>query len=174
LKDNYIFAQQQMCTKLAIISPLINLNACCTEIFLKSNNILQEFENEFGKLKIGMEEPIHKDPNIATWIWEKSIPFTDVANKIAKINKGKIATCTYRLSIGAILFTRNFWKEIGYFTVAEIGSMGAEEEQVNAYCTNKMYSIIISEDILAGHLGFFNQKDACEIFYGSHKKEIVE
>lgn len=71
------------------------------------------------------------------------------------------------------MFTRDFWDEIGYFEVSEIGGMGAEEEQVNAYCINKMYSIVLAEDTLAGHLGFFHQKDVCKQFYKNNlHKEI--
>lgn len=174
LKENYIAAQLQLHTKVGLVTPILNVNACGTSIFLNTIGMMEEYENKFDKLKIGMNEPIHKNPDVAEWIWEKTIPFSDVASLVEEKNSGKVKVCSYRLSIGAILFTREFWDEIGYFRVAEIGCMGAEEEQVNSYCMNNMYSIVIAEDTLAGHLGFFHQKESCRKFYEKHKKQILE
>ena len=46
------------------------------------------------------------------------------------------------------------------------------EEQMNAYCINNMRSIIIAEDVLVGHLGFYRQKDACKTFFEEHYNDI--
>lgn len=91
---------------------------------------------------------------LAELILKNTIPFDKVARSISEKNKDIIKVCSYKLIIGAILFSRQFWNEIGYFKVAEIGCMGAEEELVNSYCMNIMYSIVIAEDTLAGHLVF--------------------
>lgn len=76
--------------------------------------------------------------------------------------------------IADLRYSHSITHEIGYFKVAGIGCMGAEEEQLNSYCMNNMYSIVIAEDTLAGHLGFFHQKEACRKFYEKHKKQILE
>ena len=50
--------------------------------------------------------------------------------------------------------------------------MAIEERQMNAYCINNMLSIVISDDIFVGHLGFYTQKDICKKFYTEHIKEL--
>lgn len=172
LKKSYASAQEQLNTKIGVISPLLNVNACGVSSFLNTLEITGKFESQFGKLRIGLEEYIHKNPDVAKWLWERSVPFDAVSKKIEVLNSGKVKVCPYRLSIGAILFTREFWEEIGCFQVSGIGYMGIEEEQVNAYCVNKMYSVVMALDTFAGHLGFFSQKEICKIFYEENKNEI--
>lgn len=87
-------------------------------------------------------------------------------------NRGKFCECNVRFSVGAVLFTRDYWKKLGGFIVKAEGIMAAEEEQMNAFCFNNMLSIILSTDTFVGHLGFWKQKDACHSFYLNHEDEI--
>ena len=177
LKKAYIKADNTTFYKVGFIGPLININGYCTPIFLKSIDSYEEYVNKFGEYKIdGLNDfetnLIHKDPNVATFIWSKSIPFDEVSSNVYIRNEGKYSICPVRFSIGAILFSRSYWERIGTFKVGRIGSMGVEEEQVCAYGINTFYPIYVAEDVLVGHLGFYTQKKACEEFYLKNYEQI--
>ena len=143
--------------------------------FLDSINVREEFEETFGKQFFTdnfQDAIVHKDSKVAIWLWEHSLPFDRVADYIRKTYHGKRGLCSLRFSVGAVMFDRKFWEDLGYFDVRFIGGMALEEEQMNAYCINNMRSIIIAEDVLVGHLGFYRQKDACKTFFEEHYNDI--
>ena len=69
--------------------------------------------------------------------------------------------CPYRFSIGAILFEKSLWEEMQYFSVEKnsIG-MGADEEQLDTYCFLHSKPLMVSENIVVGHLSFSKQNQA--------------
>lgn len=170
--NTYHKAKKSCCKSIGFLVPLINLNAGGVKIFLETIHAYDKFEKQFGKLTIGLEEPIHKSPEVAEFIWANSIPFDKVATLVEERNSEKFCECNVRFSIGAVLFTRDYWKKLGGFVVKTEGIMAAEEEQMNAFCFNNMLSIIISTDTFVGHLGFWKQKKACRSFYINHEKDI--
>lgn len=173
MKETYCRAEAECAQNIGFVGPLLNLNACCTPIFIKTINAEEEYANKYGKLKIGLEYELHTGIDTALWIWEKSVPFDKVAKQIRISNKEKYSIGKYRYSIGAILFKRSFWKEIGYFVVGSDGESGMEEAQICSYCMNSMRAIVIAEDIFVGHLGFFRQKEAVRSFFEKNKDSIM-
>lgn len=174
LKRCYLEADSKSMYKQGVISPLLNLNAVGLPLFLNTFNLLSEYQSQFGNFKIRFEDSedldiVHKSPDVALFVWKHSIPFDDVSKEIEIKNKGKYSFAPIRLSIGAILIKRTFWEQIGYFKVGSIGDMGVEEVQICSYCMTKMYSITIAEDVFAGHLGFFRQKETCHRFFEENK-----
>lgn len=175
LKKGYNEAEKQLFAQIGFVTPLLNLNAACVHLFLESIGKLEEMYAKFGDVKIRfpneIDDPIHRSEDFARWIWNISLPFNDVAQEIETINVNKIYQANVRLSIGAILITRDYWNKIGYFEVARMGAMGVEEGQMNAYSFNFMQAIAIIGDTFAGHLGFFSQKNACrELFENNLQK----
>ena len=174
LKHGYIRSEKAINRNIGFVGPLINLNACCTGIFLETINKSEEFASIFGPLRIGMNEKIHMDADMAEWIWKNTLPFDEVSKKIEECNKNQYAIASYRYSIGAILFKREWWKEIGYFATGADGVTGLEEVQVCAHCMNNMEAIVIVEDCLVGHLGFYRQKDKIHEFYKENIHNIIK
>lgn len=170
--DTYQRAEKSYYKRIGFLAPLINLNAGGIKIFLETVDAYDEYKERFGKSIIGLEDPIHKSPEVAEFIWKQSISFDKVANIVESKNRGKFCECNVRFSVGAVLFTRDYWKKLGGFIVKAEGIMAAEEEQMNAFCFNNMLSIILSTDTFVGHLGFWKQKDACHSFYLNHEDEI--
>lgn len=173
LKNGYKKAEKEINRKIGFAGPLINLNACCTEFFIETINKSKEFADIFGPLRIGLEEKIHTDVDMAEWIWENTLPFDEVSKIIEERNKNQYAIACYRYSIGAILFKREWWEEIGYFSTGADGVTGLEEVQVCAHCMNNMEAIVIIKDCLAGHLGFYRQKNKIREFYNDNFNSIV-
>jgi hypothetical protein len=173
IKNGYSSAERSLFAQIGFVTPLINLNAACVSYFLDSIGKTDEMKEHFGDIHIRFPkevgDPVHKSCDFAKWIWEQSMPFDVVSKKIEEINKGKIFQANIRLSIGAILFTRQYWESIGCFDVADVGSMGVEEVQMNTFSFIYMQAIAIIGDTFAGHLGFYSQKQACKDFYEKNK-----
>ena len=174
LKNGYYLAEQKLFSQIGFVTPLLNLNAACVYNFLESVDKIKTMNDLFGEVKIRWpnEDLVHGSEEFAKWIWTLSVPFDDVAKKIEMRNKNKIYQANIRLSIGAILFTRDYWNRIGGFEVARIGAMGVEETQMNAYSFTRMQAIAIVGDTFAGHLGFYSQKEACKEFFINNRMLI--
>lgn len=160
---------------LGFLGPLINVNGYGYNVFIDNIGTRDEFEQKYGKQCFSehfMKDPIHHSPELGVWIWNHTIPFDDTAKTIRELNSGKRGLCTFRFSVGAVMFSRSFWEQIGYFDVNFIGAMGLEEDQMNAYCMNNFRSIIIAEDVLVGHLGFGSQKEAVKEFFLKNYEQI--
>lgn len=166
LKDGYLLAEKELFAQIGFVSPLINLNAACVLHYLQSIEKIDEMHEKFGDVKIRFPklegDPIHRSEDFAKWLWSVSLPFDNVANEIERVNKNKIFQANVRISIGAILFTRDYWEEINYFDVATSGAKGVEEVQMNEHSFNNMQAIAIIGDTFVGHLGFYSQKQACK------------
>lgn len=179
MKRAYSNALKDLYYPVSFLSPLINLNAGGFRRFLETIDKWGEFKEKFPSryyfnlCSLSPEiDIIHQNTEAAKYIWKNSIPFDKVAKKIEERNQHKYSVCPIRMSIGAILFTREKWEEWGYFDVKGVGEMGAEERQVCAYSINSMQTIIIVEDVFVGHLGFYTQKETCHQFFDEHIKEI--
>ena len=176
MKTSYLNYTKESYYPIGFISPLINVNAGGFRIFLESigkwDDFVKKFPNRYYWGIHDSDDIIHRNKLVAEYLWSLSIPFDQTASMIEERNKQKYSVCPIRMSIGSILFTRNKWKEWGYFEVKGIGVMGAEEAQICAYTINYMQSIVIAEDVFAGHLGFFRQKNVCRKFFEEHINEI--
>lgn len=176
MKKTWSRATHESYYPIGFVSPLINLNAGGFRIFLESIDQWNDFSARFPSQHYWsgdmLGDYVHKNTSVAMYIWEKSVPFDDVAKSIDETNRGEYSICPIRMSIGAIMFTRDKWEEWKYFEVAGIGAMGREEEQICAHTINNMQVIIIAEDVFAGHLGFYWQKEKCLKFYTEHINDI--
>lgn len=179
MKNAYVRAENDCFYPIGIVSALINLNAGGFKLFLQSLGEWSDFEKRFKSryyfnlLSQSREvDLIHKNEDVAQYIWEKTIPFDSKSATIQRQNKGKYSVCPIRMSIGAILFVRKSWENWGGFTVKGEGKLGVEEEQICGNIINDMQVIIIAEDTLVGHLGFNKQKNTCKHFFEEHINEI--
>lgn len=179
MKEAWLKAECSMPVTPAILAPCINVNAYGVIPFMRALKIENEYIDKFGRFAFGAPygklyhgDKIHADPDVGKWIWEKSIPFDEVATVVSRANKNKIGWCPNRFSIGAILLKREFWNLIGGFEVGTEGEMGLEEVQINAFCASKNCGIFVAEDIFVGHLGFGRQKEIVKKFYFANKRKI--
>lgn len=174
MKAAYVRSEEDDACNMQVgfVAPLININAFGAKPFLKTISKYDEYISKFGELQVGLKEPIHMSKEVAKWIWQQSIPFDKVAEIVENENKEKIAVCPHRFSIGAILFKRSFWDDLGAFVVDLEMAMGVEERQVCAFCMNEMRGIYIAMDTFVGHLGFQYQKQEVKEFFIDNIKDI--
>ena len=141
--------------KPGISAPVINVNGYGYIEFLKELGISQEYANKFGELRQAADKiHAHHDGEAALWLWERSLPFDDMVRRFAKL-EFKYSTCPHRFSIGAILFERSFWADMGGLAVSEqLGTLGYDEEILCKYCLNSSEVIVVLHNIFVGHFAF--------------------
>lgn len=165
-------ADDSLIYKVGFLAPLINVNANGLEPFLRALGEVDSFTDRFGRLRVTYDEKdiIHQSPELAKWIWERSVPFDKVASLIRQKNEGQFLIVPIRFSIGAIFFSRDIWQSMGGFKVGLRAALGFEEVQFCNYCQNYRYAMAVATDVFVGHLGFFPQKQVCHDFFD---KEFV-
>lgn len=153
-----------------IIVPMININLATQFDFLETLNLLHKYEDIHGIYKIGLNYMWNSSESAEFFTRIIENNFNQISNQIYNKNKNQIKPLAVRYSIGACYFTREYWENMGYFLVGEIGEMGLEETQVCGFSVNQWVPIICSLESFAGHLGYFKQKERCKSIFMSNPK----
>lgn len=148
------------------LAPMIPLNGFCYRPLLVRLGLIDEFEQTFGRAQIGTSNlPVHLDPDIAQWIWERTTPLADTAASLNRLGRERL-TCPIQFSIGLIVFERAFWESIGYLSVnrrrilSGISSLGGDEAYLCAAALCASRPAIVTTATVAGHFSFGPQYDA--------------
>ena len=109
---------------ISIGSVVIPVNGFGWKIFLEKMDLVSEFYKKFPDLSIiqgCMETAVWKNPKVAQFMWEHSLPLDTIANKFINSQNEKFEDyeVQYRYSIGAITFTHDFWKKMGGWKIDE-------------------------------------------------------
>ena len=162
------------------VVPLINVNCTTYRTVLERAGKLDEYEKKFGKAVItnGLHHHKHvlENPEIAKFIW-KSVD-------IDKYQTGffnECIPCPTRFSIGLILFTREVWEMMEHFTV-ELDAeedyrrkgLGTDEKDLCKFAMMKAMPMMISPNVLVGHLGYGPQTPAMLQFFEQNRKYFVK
>ena len=137
------------------LAPMLNVNGYSYIPLLKKLRKLEQYEEKFGRAIFEtFSAPIRMQASAAIFMWENIFPI-DQINKNFMEDKVTYSVCPIRFSIGAIMFTREIWSQMGGFLVGLAGDLGVEEAEFCKYCLDTAQVIVISENVLAGHLGFY-------------------
>ncbi|QNK58369.1 hypothetical protein [Paenibacillus sp. PAMC21692] len=147
------------------VAPLINVNGYSYVEFLKILGIQNKYKEIFGELIYSANEiKCHTDGNAAVWLWEHSLPFENIAEKLSE-NQFNYSVVPHRFSIGAILFKRSFWREIGGFLYsAKEGILGTDEAELCRRCMDASKVMCVAHNVFAGHFSFYHQEDDMKQF----------
>ncbi len=163
--------------KVGFVCPLIPINGFGNLEVLKRFNAVETYSKKFEKplYAAGRERLIECDPNTALFMWGKDgyLPNIDEMNKILSKDKFSYVACPIRFSIGAIMFKREFFYDMGSFIVKSGSCLGADEEQMCNYAVASSHAIIVSKNTLVGHLSFGNQNKTMQEYYLDHP-EVFE
>jgi hypothetical protein len=159
LLEGYLFIQEEGLYEPGICSPLINVNGYSYISFLRTINADDEYRVKFGELKhAGRGVKASYDGEAAKWLWEKSLPFDEIAHYI-KSQPFKYSAVPHRFSIGAILFEREFWEAVGGLRNPLIGSgLGLDEEYLCKDCVEMSRPMFVIHNLFAGHFSFGPQE----------------
>lgn len=76
--------------------------------------------------------------------------------------------CPIRFSIGAILFPRELWRQMEYFPVSRNTGLGEDEIYICQYCFQHSRPLMVSENVVVGHLAFTHQNAGMKEYYLRH------
>lgn len=159
-----------------VIAPLIPLNGYGHVRILEKVEATKAYKDRFGILKYaaGNEKEIEGNPAVARFMWGDGgiVPTIDEMNERFAAKELEIRACSIRFSIGAILFKREFWEAMGHFTVYKGPGMGLDEVQLCQYCITNSRPIMVSENIVVGHLSFGPQNNSMKDYYYEHPEKF--
>jgi len=143
------------------MAPLINVNGFSYVDFLQEMGLVAAYQERFGlAIRTGTGVPVMDDGAAAQWLWERSVPFDEIAARFRAREPG-YSTVPHRFSIGAILFERAFWAEIGGLLVRPPqGTLGVDEGHLCKQCVDRSRVMCVADNVFAGHFAYGPQ-DAC-------------
>lgn len=161
LLEGYLYVKNEGLYNPGFCAPLLNVNGYSYVHFLRMMNIDDEYKAKFCELKhAATGVKAFDDGEAAKWLWEKSLPFDEVADYIGS-QSFKYSTSPHRFSIGAILFERKFWEAIGGFrTPFKQGGLGMDEAYICRECIQLSRVMVVIHNVFAGHFSFGPQASA--------------
>lgn len=149
-----------------VVSPIVNVNGFSYRPFLERIGAVEEYRAAFGTLaSAGAGIPIQNDGAAARWVWERSLPFDELAARFAAAPFG-YAPVPHRFSIGVILFRRALWADMGGFLAMFVGpGIGADEAHLCMHCVDNSQIVAVLDNALAGHWCFGPQEAAMRPAY---------
>ncbi len=160
-----------------VMAPLIPLNGYGYVRILQKLNLMDIFTKRFGvpKHRRTDDSPIENDCQIAKFFWgeEGIVPSIDEMNARFSCEPREERVCGIQFSIGAILFSREYWEKIHYFPVSRIRNLGTDERYLCQVCCTSSRPLMVSENVVVGHLGFQNQNHCMKDYYLAHKKLFI-
>lgn len=179
LKEAYLLAQEGDYVP-GVIAPLIPVNGYGHKRILNKLNLEELYLEKFGEVSkhmAGHARFVESNPDVAKFFWGEGgyVPTIDELNEKFSKEEKIVNPCSIRFSIGAIMFERKLWEEMKYFNVSFKGnSLGKDEEQLCNYCNITSQPIMVSENVVVGHLSFGPQNNAMFEFYNEHKDKFLK
>lgn len=153
-----------------VMAPMLNINGFSYARIIEKLKLKRIYEQRFGLFKYatGPQNAIENNVELAKFMWGKDniVPSIDELNK--KFSKEPLSEipCPFRFSIGAILFERRLWEDMGFFNVnRKTNGMGEDEVELDTFCCMSSRIIMVSENIVVGHLSFGPQNEEMKKYY---------
>ncbi len=162
------------------IAPLIPINGFGHTVILEKLNLKEKYEELFEPviMECGPKRQIENNPETAKFMWGKDnfVPQIDDLDRMLSKNEYETRTCPIRFSIGAILFDRETWVDMGYFNPGTGNGMGCDEIQICKYSKVNSKPIVVSCNTAVGHLSFGKQNPFMKEYFLNNKQvfEIKE
>jgi hypothetical protein len=159
LLDGYRAVEAQGDHVPGFVAPVLNVNGFSYVRFLATVGALEDYRAAFGRTTSAAAGiPVHGDGDVARWVWERSLPFDAVAARIHAAPFG-YSTVPHRFSIGAILFRRRLWEEMGGFLSNLVPpGLGADEAHICMHCVDTSQVMAVLDNAFAGHWCFGPQE----------------
>ncbi|MBQ7227751.1 MAG: hypothetical protein IJX05_05070 [Clostridia bacterium] len=151
-----------------VIAPILPINGYGHMRILEKLNLIELYAEKFEKPKYlaGPSRQIENNSEVADFFWNgEYVPNIDELNKRFASEPISERPCAIRFSIGAIMFERSLWDEMNYFIVGKGNAMGLDEEYLCQYCMINSRPIMVSENIVVGHLSFGLQNNYMRDYY---------
>lgn len=165
--------------EIGFVCPLINVNGYSYVRVLEKLNLIGHWEKYFNECMhtdgIHHHMDIWKNGNAAKFMWGEDCPELNDLDAVAeKFNSeaDSYSLCNTRFSIGAILFTRKAWEEMGHFPVDNSIGLGADEEAICHWCMFSARAIVVDENTIVGHLSYGPQNAVMLEYYKNNRHKF--
>jgi len=158
LYDGYGKAERLMPYHIGIIAPLIPLNEYGYRFVLQKYGCLKDYEKRYGRTYFGSAVLVNT-PDIASYMWGKYSRIPSIDEIADDFNIERFSVCATRYNIGLILFKRDFWEEMNGFAITGGRDIGADEEEICAFCSVYSKAVVIAHNAVAGHFAFGKQEE---------------
>lgn len=172
--ETYKDAENKSTYRVGFVAPMMPINGYAHIRVLQKIGLLDTYEKKFGRAQHNWD-PTGKfvvNPDIAKFMWgeteEKLRDIDRLDDEFAR-QEMKYSICSIRFSIGAILFSRQLWENMGRFEVKIGNNMGQDEIQLCNYLLADSRAIIVSENTIAGHFSYGPQTNAMKEFYKDNR-----
>lgn len=169
LEKTYYECEKNGDYQVGFVAPTIPINGYGNVNVLRRFNMIQKYTEKFEKplYAAGRHRKIESDPEAAKFMWGYGgfLPSIDEMNKQMQNDKFSFNACPIRFSIGAILFKRNLWEEMGLFEVRRGSCLGLDELQMCTFCVDISKAIIVSNNSVVGHLSFGSQNEIMKQYF---------
>lgn len=180
LIETYELVERDSYYQPAFVSPLINVSCYGHIRLLEKCDLIDDFRAaDLSDVKV--TDGIHhnkrvlEDVAVARYLWGETQPvLRDVDALTSRFMAEDLSytVCSTRYSIGAILFTRDAWEEFGKFPLTFVGSefgLGDDEEHICHYACFTGRAMVVSENVVVGHLGYGPQTKGMLEYYAAHE-----
>lgn len=170
LYDAYKIIEEDSDYVPGILAPIIPVNGYGYMRVLEKLGIREKYEHLFEKPRYASTPNwmIENNPEAAKFFWGSTgdIPHIDKLAEQFGREEFKCRPCPIQFSIGAILFSRELYNKMGYFTVNRFVT-AKEMDETEICCTAIKLSraIMVSENTVVGHIGFGRQAEGMKEFY---------
>ena len=157
------------------LSPTININLATTDDYLKAIGKYEEFYSIFKK-EHRASLYYHRSPEVGEYLTRSLLAQGKVSYLLDSCRQQarEFLAAPVRLSVGCVLFTRDYWERLGHFSVGiQDAETAKEEEQMCSYNVLYWVPAVYVSNILVGHLGYYTQKEACKAIFLKHKQEFA-
>ena len=176
LKETFIKVQKEGEYDVGFVAPILPINGFAHVFLLKKLNLINYYNKTFEQVKFGAgnERMIVHDPQVAKFMWGENgkVPHIDEINNMLYNSPFSYSAVTIRFSIGAILFHRELWENMGYYDVIRGTGLGLDEKQLCAHCMINSKGMIVSENSCVGHLSFQLQNKEMKEYFMNHQEKF--
>jgi len=176
LVDTYQRVEAESNYHIGLVAPTMPVNPHGYVRYLDIIKKTEEFTKLFGKPYYGYFDHLAAQYDQTIYLWENTWPLDSTAKRFRDMPFSYFV-CPHRFSIGASLFKRETFDRIYY--IDGKGEIFSEEEDimVKFLTLGLYYTVIMAENVLAGHFAFsFNPDhlsvgkivDRMELFYKSN------
>lgn len=158
-----------------VVAPIIPINGYGFMKILEEYDLKEYYHQTFEEPKItaSAKSQIVSNPNVATFFWggNNMIPTVDEMNLRFEQRPQMEVPCPIRFSIGAILFKRALWEEMGHFSVDKSNNaMGVDETELCTFCCLHSKPVMVSENVVVGHFAYGPQNSTMIDYYEKNRK----
>lgn len=164
-----------------VMAPILPINSYGNLRVLEKFDLVETYAKRFEKPKYAFDanKMFYKNPEVAKFFWGEGgyVPSIDEMNKTVSEEPLVEHACAVKFSIGAIMFTREFWEGFGQYPVTLLGGSGGnmaiDERAIIIYSFIESRPLMVTDNVIAGHLAYTPQNAAMKEYYLSHKEKFL-